>query len=90
MSLQEKCSETETAQRELAQLKFSMEQQKSELQQAKQESLTKDINLRGYSELAQVNSDLNTRNIEMVSKLNNLQSKLDSVEQSEKELATVK
>lgn len=52
--------------------------------------MTKDINLRGYSELAQVNSDLNTRNIEMVSKLNNLQSKLDSVEQSEKELATVK
>ena len=52
--------------------------------------MTKDINLRGYSELAQLNSELNTRNIEMVSKVNNLQSKLDSVEQIERELTTTK
>ena len=78
-SLQAKCTDIENLKRELAQLKFSTEQLKSELASAKQESLSKDINLRGYSEIASLNSDLNARNIEMVSKVNNLQSKIDQV-----------
>jgi len=46
--------------------------------------------MRGYAELAQLNSDLNRRNIEMVSKLNSLQSKFEQVEQHEKNIASIK
>ena len=77
LSLQTKCTDTETAQRELAQLNFKVEQLKAELDRAKQDSLSKDINLRGYSEIAQLNNDLNARNIEMVTKVNGLQEKID-------------
>ena len=84
LSLQTKCSDTETAQRELAQLNFKVEQLKAELDRAKQDSLSKDINLRGYSEIAQLNNELNSRNIEMVTKVNDLQGKIDQVEGKEK------
>ena len=46
--------------------------------------------MRGYAELAQLNSDLNRRNIEMVSKLNNLQGKFEQVEQHEKNFASMR
>lgn len=49
--------------------------------------MSKDINLRGFNELAQINNDLNARNIEMVTKINNLQSRLDHIDQKEKDLA---
>lgn len=61
-----------------------MEQLKAELDRAKQDSLSKDINLRGYSEIAQLNNELNSRNIEMVTKVNDLQGKIDQVEGKEK------
>ena len=79
LSLQGKCGATESLQKELAQLKFSMEQGKADLERAKQDSLTKDIKMRGFSELAQLNNDLNARNIQMVSKMNSLQGKMDQV-----------
>ena len=52
--------------------------------------MTKDYSLRGYTELAELNKDLNARNLEMVTKLNNLQCKLDQVDQQEKEIIAVK
>ena len=42
--------------------------------------MTKDINLRGYTELAELNNEMQARNIEMVGKINNLQGKLDLIE----------
>lgn len=43
LQLQTKVKETEAAERELAQLKFSIEKLKSELELAKNESVSKDI-----------------------------------------------
>ena len=37
--------------------------------------------MRGYSEIAQLNAELNNRNIQMVSKINNLQGRIDQVEE---------
>ena len=90
LQLQTKVTETETAQRELAQLKFSLEKLKAALELAKSESASKEIKMRGYSELAQLNSELNNRNIEMVSKINNLQGRIDQVEAQEKAVASIK
>lgn len=90
MQLQGKSDETEAAQRELAQVKFNLEKARGELERAKQDGMTKDYSLRGYTELAELNKDLNARNLEMVTKLNNLQCKLDQVDQQEKEIVAVK
>lgn len=46
--------------------------------------------MRGYSELAQLNADLNKRNIEMVAKINTLQGKIDEVAEKEKAVMSVK
>ena len=86
MQLQTKMSETESHQREVVQLKFKAEQMQSELDKSKQDVLAKDISLQHYNELAELNKELNARNIEMVTERNNLQSKLEMIEQQEKEM----
>ena len=45
--------------------------------------------MRGFDELAEINKELNKRNNEMVSRVNNLQGKLDLIDQKEKEAAQV-
>ena len=56
LQLQSKVHNSEQSQRELAKLKFQVEQLKAELERAKQDSISKDINLRGYTELADLNN----------------------------------
>ena len=89
MQCQEKFKDTERLQRENAKLTFANEQQKAELQRKNDDCRSKDINLRGFDELAKINHELNVRNAEMVSKVNNLQSKLDLVDEKDKESALV-
>ena len=43
-----------------------------------------------YNELAELNKELNARNIEMVTERNNLQSKLEMIEQKEKEMGALR
>lgn len=52
LSLQTKVSEAEAASKELAQLRFKAEKLQTELVTAKQEGFSKDIKMRGLSELA--------------------------------------
>ena len=80
LTLQEKVKEVERLNIESAKLTFNFEQQKAELDRTKQDNMTKDINLRGYTELAELNNEMQARNIEMVGKINNLQGKLDLIE----------
>ena len=59
------------------------------MQRKNDDCRSKDINLRGFDELAEINKELNKRNNEMVSRVNNLQSKLDLIDQKEKEAAQI-